>query len=78
MFWAMRKKSRNALSEAHNEAFSGSFKCEFYSLYDQNNNSQVINDSLQQHLQIYNNYRPHRDADTLLTSYNKTTIINTN
>ena len=47
------------------ERGNGTFKYEFYSLYDKNDDLKTINDSLQQYTDIYNNYRPHRSLQGL-------------
>lgn len=47
------------------ERGNGTVKYEFYSLYDKNDNLQHINDSLQQYIHLYNNYRPHRSLQGL-------------
>jgi transposase len=47
------------------ERENGTVKYEFYSLYDKNDNLQAINDSLQQYMDLYNNYRPHRSLQGL-------------
>jgi len=47
------------------ERGNGTLKYEFYSLYDKNDNLTSINGALQQYMDIYNNYRPHRSLQGL-------------
>jgi transposase len=47
------------------ERGNGTVKYEFYSLYDKGDNLSHINDSLQQYMLLYNNYRPHRSLQGL-------------